>query len=210
MPHAPIKPQDRAIAHMIVEQRESDRGCIIFGSAMIEDQLETLLRSCFRKDAAAAKIVDSLFAGYAPLSTLSAKIQVVYALGLISDKIYKQLLLLKKIRNNFAHDKEAVSFDSPRYQRGVQAFRASFRSEDPAEDIEAWVQQLKEVEEDDNIVNRFAMCMCISGLIARLRVAEEFAPAHLALLMNNKDWRLERCVPWTECNESATTSPKKL
>ena len=37
--------QNREIAMMLLEQQESDRGCVIFGAAMLEDELESLLRA---------------------------------------------------------------------------------------------------------------------------------------------------------------------
>ena len=57
----------------------------------------------------------SLFEGNGPFSTLSSKIDVAYALGLLSSEERRELHLLRKIRNEFAHavDHE-ISFDSPK------------------------------------------------------------------------------------------------
>jgi len=69
--------RDHEFAKMLLEQQESDRGCVIFGAAHLEDDLEALLRAYCLKDAnAVKKIVDPLFRVYAPFSTFSAKIQV--------------------------------------------------------------------------------------------------------------------------------------
>jgi DNA-binding MltR family transcriptional regulator len=50
------------------------------------------------------KRVDSLFAGFAPLATLSAKISICYAFGLIDENLLHDLDVIRKIRNRFAHD----------------------------------------------------------------------------------------------------------
>jgi DNA-binding MltR family transcriptional regulator len=62
------------IATMLLHQQESDRGCVIFSAAMLEEDLESLLRACCLSDQTVVKkIVDPLFRGYAPLSTLPLK-----------------------------------------------------------------------------------------------------------------------------------------
>ena len=38
------------VAKMFMEQQESDRGCVIFGAAMLEDELELLIRAYCRAD----------------------------------------------------------------------------------------------------------------------------------------------------------------
>jgi hypothetical protein len=82
--------RDHEFARMLLEQQESDRGCVIFGAAHLEDDLEALLRAqCLRDGSAVKKVVDPLFHVYAPFSTFSAKIQVSYAMG--GWRIYKIL-----------------------------------------------------------------------------------------------------------------------
>jgi len=105
------------VANMLVKHRESDRGCVIFCAAMVEAELERLLRLHFRtEDDVVKKVVDPLFCAYAPLSTFSAKIAVCYALGLIPTQTHKALELLRRLRNDFAHAKINVSFQSSGYQ----------------------------------------------------------------------------------------------
>ena len=88
---------------MLLSDKESDRGCVIFGAAILEDGLEQLLRAVCRTDSpSTVKIVDSLFQTYAPFSTFSAKIQVTYALGLIPKDLKEILDLVRKLRNEFA------------------------------------------------------------------------------------------------------------
>ncbi len=82
---------------------ESDRGAALIGSSLLEDDLEQLLRSAM-SPVADPKRVDSLFSGFAPLATFSAKISICYALGLIDENLFHDLEIIRKIRNRFAHD----------------------------------------------------------------------------------------------------------
>ena len=118
--------EDFQVTRMLLEQQESDRGCVIFSAAMLEKELESLLREYCRKDSASVKkIVDPLFQVYAPFSTLSAKIQICYALGFIHVDLYKSLKLIRKLRNDFAHEKTPVSFQSPKYQPRLKRSKSS-------------------------------------------------------------------------------------
>jgi hypothetical protein len=49
----------------------------------------------------------------APLSTLSAKIEVAFALGVISNEARLAAHFVRDVRNKFAHRIEALSFDHP-------------------------------------------------------------------------------------------------
>jgi hypothetical protein len=184
---ATIKPRHNAIHRMLFEEHESDRGCVIFCASIVEEHLESLLRAALRKDKDAAKVIESLFNVYAPFSTFSAKIQVNYALGLIPYRLYKQLMMVKKLRNDFAHDNEAVSFESPKYKSQIEAFRESFRG--GVDDIE--VHHLPKFKYlGKRLLNRFAFCMCISEIAERLEFAEEVATMRLydhARLMEKVD-----------------------
>lgn len=88
--------------------KESDRGCAIIGASFLEDQLEDLIRAICRSDEEA---VDRLFEGYAPFATFSARIQAAFALRLISKELRNQLDLVRRIRNDFAHEQGPLSFN---------------------------------------------------------------------------------------------------
>jgi len=71
---------------------ESERGSVLAATAVIEEDLEILLRKRFSNDRLIIKnIIDHLFSGFGPLSTFSAKINIAYALNLIDTVLYKDL-----------------------------------------------------------------------------------------------------------------------
>lgn len=80
---------------------ESHRAAVILSVAKLDQQLYFLLS---RHLLPSYKQEDELFNGDSPLSTLSAKISVCYRLGLIDSDFAKALHLIRKIRNDFAHE----------------------------------------------------------------------------------------------------------
>jgi hypothetical protein len=95
---------------------ESDRGAVLAAAALLDVGLETALK---KKLVPAAKKDDLLFnGGYSPLRSFSAKIELAFRLGLITDKTRQMLDVLRALRNDFAHSKEAVSLnDAPARDR---------------------------------------------------------------------------------------------
>ncbi|TXI09803.1 MAG: hypothetical protein E6Q76_04985 [Rhizobium sp.] len=90
--------------------KESDRGCALVAAAYLESELHDLLRGFLvQQNEAQAK---ALFDFNGPLGTFSSKIKMSYALGLISAETQRGLDALRKIRNEFAHLHEPVTFGS--------------------------------------------------------------------------------------------------
>ena len=90
-------------------EKESDRAKVILSAAMLETALENLLKAQL---APSASSEDSLLEGaYAPISTFSAKIDLAHRLGLISTKFAKDLHLIRRIRNDFAHNVQSCDFE---------------------------------------------------------------------------------------------------
>ncbi len=94
-------------------RRESDRGLALVASALIDDKLGETLRSFFCEGSSAAKLLDD---SNAALSTFSSRCEACFALGLIDDKEYSEIALIRKVRNEFAHAKHGLSFQTPRVQ----------------------------------------------------------------------------------------------
>lgn len=86
---------------------ESDRGCVLMGAAFLESELGEVLRSHFVDDPQAA--IDFLGRQGAG-SSFSARVELCYLLGLIGPAARRDLNLIRKIRNAFAHDPFRVSF----------------------------------------------------------------------------------------------------
>ncbi len=87
---------------------KDDREAAIVGAAIIEAELEKLLRShMVGLDENAG---NELFSRSAPLATAWAKAKVAMALGFISKELQADITQLGKIRNAFAHSARSLTF----------------------------------------------------------------------------------------------------
>jgi len=90
-------------------EKETDRGAVILAASLFDIQLESLLRTYLIAETSSS---DQLFEGASgPLSNFSSKIILCYRLGLISKKFARDLNLIRRIRNEFAHNIHGCSFD---------------------------------------------------------------------------------------------------
>jgi DNA-binding MltR family transcriptional regulator len=83
---------------------------VIVGAAILE---QTLLDALIAKMQPLSKTLkDRLFEGYGPLNSFSSKVDLSYALHIITKDIYDDLTTIRKIRNAFAHSVSLINFDS--------------------------------------------------------------------------------------------------
>ena len=78
---------------------ESDRAAAVLAGAALDDYLGEALRSFLVLDEGE----NELFGKYGPLSTFAARIDMSFALGLISSDLKRDFNFVRKIRNHFAH-----------------------------------------------------------------------------------------------------------
>jgi DNA-binding MltR family transcriptional regulator len=184
------------VLKLLFDQQESDRGCVMFGASILDDDLKALLRACcLDAGVVAKKVVDPLFNVYAPFSSFSAKIQVSYALGLISEESYTILNSIRKIRNDFAHERNPVSFQSPKYRPRfreilIRCKGAGTDDRLPVPDENETLPGMGSLT-IRQIVDRLVFCICIDRMSFRISLARDFLvmdrrrkkgpPAHTAL-----------------------------
>src|SRR5262245_41463452 len=94
-----------------VEKLSPDLGYAILTAAIVEEELERLLLAHLKLDAAA---LAELFDDYKPYNSFTGKIRGAYGhFGLIDDETRNDLLVIKDIRNAFAHTRERLDFNAP-------------------------------------------------------------------------------------------------
>lgn len=92
-------------------KREGDRAAAVLAAAYLDHLLGDLI-------AAAMKVgsgeVEKLLLGRDtdPLGTFSARVKAIYCLGLLSKDEFRDLSLIGKIRNEFAHELTGLSFET--------------------------------------------------------------------------------------------------
>jgi DNA-binding MltR family transcriptional regulator len=89
---------------------DSDRAAAVLGASVLDAQLEDLFRGALLPYTP-TNAFDGLFESNGPLSTFSARINLAFTLGWISDAVRRDLHVLREIRNSFAHSFDhAASF----------------------------------------------------------------------------------------------------
>ena len=88
--------------------KESERGAVLISSAYIEGQLKKIIAAFLLRGAASKKLLNE-FSG--PLGTFVARAAAAEALGLISEDEGSDLTVIRKIRNEFAHNHRAAFSD---------------------------------------------------------------------------------------------------
>ena len=87
--------------------KESDRGLALVGAAFIDEKLSNTLKSYFCEVDATDKLLSG---ANAPLGTFSSRIEACFALGLIDEFEYREINLIRKIRNVFGHSIHGMIF----------------------------------------------------------------------------------------------------
>jgi DNA-binding MltR family transcriptional regulator len=98
-------------------EKESDRGCALVASAYLENEISQLLERFFIELSSKSKKI--LFDFNGPVGTFSSKIEISFALGLITHEIKAALSLVRKVRNEFAHLHEPLDFDSDKIKQKI-------------------------------------------------------------------------------------------
>lgn len=103
---------------------DSDRAAVVLGAAKIDDILARILSA--RLVRPVDEKSDELLNTNSPLGTMSARIDMVFRLGLISKDFRRSLHLIRKIRNTFAHNLEGCSFETPSIKNQTQELFAPY------------------------------------------------------------------------------------
>jgi hypothetical protein len=86
---------------------ETDQGVALVSAAYLGEELRMLLEKMFVHS---PKTIHALFEGAGPLATFSSRIDLAFAVGLLSQEPHRLLHLIRKIRNDFAHQHHEMSF----------------------------------------------------------------------------------------------------
>jgi DNA-binding MltR family transcriptional regulator len=167
--------------------KESDRGCVILGAALMDEALEELLRSVCRQTPSDIKAnVDPLFQGYAPLATFSARIQVAFALGILPRGLRDKIEIIRRLRNDFAHEWGPIDFDDPRFASRLQVLIIRSTVEERDND---WLGPLG--PRKDQLISRLALIFRIQSMIETIAQLTELARDGVDIRAVVKVWEKE-------------------
>lgn len=107
-----------------------DRSCVISACSIVDHLLGEILKDFLLPNPNSR---DPLFdEPTAPLSNFSSRINMAFRLGLIGNRLSRDLHKLRKIRNDFAHSFESRSLSEQAYQDRVNAVISSLELEEKA------------------------------------------------------------------------------
>jgi len=124
--------------HIIAEiEGAHDRSAAIVGGALIEQCLEEALIAYLHHD---KNITKELFRPSGAIGAFETKIRLGKLVGLYSDAAYRDLMILKKIRNRFAHEMDASRFEQPPFRDWANnlTFVDRYVGEPPTGDPKSW------------------------------------------------------------------------
>jgi DNA-binding MltR family transcriptional regulator len=96
---------------------ESDRAAAILGATYLETLLGKLLRTKFVQSPST-----EMFSGHGLLASFSSRVDIAYALGLFDEDVYRDLNLIRRIRNDFAHNIDYATFAEPAIRQRCAEF----------------------------------------------------------------------------------------
>jgi DNA-binding MltR family transcriptional regulator len=93
---------------------DSDRSAGIVAGSVVDQRLVESIKTMMitTEEEKIKEISDQLFRPSGPLGSFSNKIQLAFAFGIISTEAYEDLLIVKNIRNDFAHHLNLDTFDA--------------------------------------------------------------------------------------------------
>jgi hypothetical protein len=94
-------------------EKQNDRGAAIIAGALLEDFVVDAIKTRLLPD---EKVIDQFLTGMGPLATFSAKIDMAYLLKIVTSDCRRVMHIIRRVRNEFAHGLQPLSFETPRIQ----------------------------------------------------------------------------------------------
>jgi hypothetical protein len=110
---------------------ESDRGVVLVTASYLEDRLGILIGKFLVEGSDTKALVEEF---NSPFGTFSARILGAHALGLIDQYEKERLTIIRKIRNDFAHDLKA-SFETQNIKCRLGNLKHYFHDQNGLEEI---------------------------------------------------------------------------
>jgi len=165
-------------------KHESDRGAVLVGIAVIDENLELLLRATFsQNDAGAKQSVETLFAANGPLNTFWAKCHFACALGLLPRCLFSDLDKMRRLRNRFAHQRTSVDFNDKEVKEIVDSISVAnsyrqklkgkiYKMSQPSP--KAFTAELRILESGYIKYSKGCFAICVIEAVAYMEMATSF------------------------------------
>ncbi len=152
------EPEVRELSEFLNEfNKESDRGAVLVAASVLDERLSEILKAFFVD----VPTSEELLQGYnAPLGTFASRVSTAYSLGLIQENEYKEINIIRKIRNEFGHNWKDIDF------KNQQVFQLCIQL--------PWLGP-DDIRDDTNMRQRFdfALIGLLTDLLWRVRLVRK-------------------------------------
>lgn len=138
---------------------ESDRGCVIVGAVILETRLVDDLTSLFMRNSLSKRYIANMFDGNGALGNFSSKVLLARGIGLITDEVFHDLMVIRKMRNEFAHTLNNISFSDPVVKARIDSMFFARRAKESMKENPAF--NLSEKRDGDPIFS-YKSIFCIA------------------------------------------------
>ncbi|WP_158628938.1 MltR family transcriptional regulator [Dyella choica] len=104
---------------------ETDRGAALMAGSFLDQKLTTLLKRRLVED---KKVSESAFDHAGPLGSFASRIDFSYLIGCLSKSAWRDLQLIRKVRNDFGHVAGPISFEDPAISQRCKALSFAGKS----------------------------------------------------------------------------------
>jgi hypothetical protein len=133
-------------------RQENDRAVAIVGASLVEHFLERAIEGIL-SPIRSTKDRERLFSLHGVASSFEAKTLLAFGLRLVGPKTRRDLDMIRKIRNEFAHDMNPIRFDQPKVGQWIAALHA--RTEMGGSDTDT--NRAKFVQELEAVIGGFQL-----------------------------------------------------
>lgn len=102
---------------------ESDRGSVIVAAALLDSLLARYLSTVMKSNGLSNRYSVKILDGNGPLGSFSARAQIARGFSLINEDIFHDLMVIRKLRNEFAHVHIHCSFSDRKVVAQIQSMR---------------------------------------------------------------------------------------
>ncbi|NVK33538.1 MAG: transcriptional regulator [Rhodobacteraceae bacterium] len=136
--------------------KESDRGAALIAASFLDNSLKEIIEVFLIDNKSSKELIDGF---NAPIGTFSSRINLANSLGLLMEDEYLLLHSLRKIRNEFGHEWDDVTFDSKTIQNKIQNLK--------------WYGPEDITERTNKAIFNFAVVKLLANLLWRKRLVQK-------------------------------------
>jgi DNA-binding MltR family transcriptional regulator len=200
-----LSKEDSAAVQWFPVFNESDRGVVITGVALIDDELRNLIvakmsATDHHLPGKIHKFRDNLFAPESQgcFSSLFAKYQIAYAMGWIDETTYEDIKIVAKLRNLAAHDSEHFRFEN---KNVIKLLRKISTIADNSEDDLLELSAMSQMHTGSDIVYhaggvtaKVEFIQAVGMIVEVIRIEKHYAKVPPPGTMDLKRGELVRCL----------------